>query len=103
MNCVYRAGSGLIESVGIKLTMAEESRGLNIPVSRALKTPNIVHSATMCFFVLDEINSAHYACMHIWLCLIVVTNSKRTEINTFLLSGCRFSMSGSQMILLYKR
>ena len=83
--------------------MVEESRGLNIPVSRALKTPNIVHPATMCFFVLDEINSVRYPCMHIWLCLIVVTNSKRMKINTFFLSGCRFSMSGLQMILLYKR
>lgn len=81
MNCVYRAGSGLIESVGIKLTMVEESRGLNIPVSRALKAPNIVHAATMCFFVLDEMNSVHYPCVHIWLCLTVVTNSKRTKMN----------------------
>lgn len=103
MNCVYRAGSRLTEAVGIKLTMVEESRGLNIPVSRALKTPNIVHPATMCFFVLDEINSVHYRCMHIWLCLTVVTNSKRTKINAFSLSGCGFSVSSSQMILLCKR
>lgn len=47
--------------------MVEEFRGLNIPVSRALKAPNIVHAATMCFFVLDEINSVHSPCVHIWL------------------------------------
>lgn len=64
---MYGAGSGLIESVGIKLTMVEEFRGLNIPVSRALKAPNIVHAATMCFFVLYEINSVHSPCAHIWL------------------------------------
>lgn len=65
MNCVHRARSGLIEFVGIKLTMAEESRGLNVPVSRTLKAPNTVHAATMCFFALDEINSVHYPCAHI--------------------------------------
>lgn len=67
MNCVYKAGSGLIESAGIKPAMVEEFRGLNISVSRALKAPDIVHAATMCFFVLDEINSVLYPCAHIWL------------------------------------
>jgi len=80
---VHIAGSGLTEAVGIKRTVVEESGGLNIPVSRALKTPNIVHPATMCFFVLGEINSAHYLCVLIWLCLVIVTNSKRIKIITF--------------------
>lgn len=69
MNRVYRAGSGLTESGGTKLTMVGESRELSIAASGALKTPNTVQPATMCFFVLGEINSALYPCTHIWLCL----------------------------------
>lgn len=42
-------------------------QGTEYPSQQSIESPNIVQAATMCFFVLDGINSVLDVCAHIWL------------------------------------